>query len=126
MNNFLIGIAPYMALELATFDILPQDMSAYLRGFLAAFIATAAFYPLDTIRRQIQIESNMNQTIISISKAIMEKEGIQGFYRGYWSNALKNLPNKGIRLGIFEFAKQKIKKSEAMYQEFNLNNVSIL
>ncbi len=44
------GIAPYMALELAAFDLLPQSMSSFARGFSAALIATTFCYPLDTLR----------------------------------------------------------------------------
>ena len=32
---------------------------------------------------------------------ILAREGIPGFYRGFLPNALKNLPNKGARPGIF-------------------------
>lgn len=44
------GIAPYMAIELAVFDLLPGDMPAFARGFSAALLATTCCYPLDTLR----------------------------------------------------------------------------
>lgn len=45
------GIAPYMALELTTFDLLPRDkLPGFARGFAAALVATVACYPLDTVR----------------------------------------------------------------------------
>lgn len=44
------GIAPYMAIELAVFDLLPGDMPAFARGFSAALIATSVCYPMDTLR----------------------------------------------------------------------------
>ena len=47
---FTTGIAPYMAIELAAFDLLPQHMSSFARGFSAALIATTFCYPLDTLR----------------------------------------------------------------------------
>ncbi len=41
-----------MALELATFDLLPQDkLPSFARGFAAALVATFTCYPLDTVRR---------------------------------------------------------------------------
>jgi solute carrier family 25 phosphate transporter 23/24/25/41 len=46
----LLGIAPYMALELASYDLLPKEMPSFARGFTAAFIATVTCYPLDTVR----------------------------------------------------------------------------
>lgn len=39
-----------MAIELAAFDLLPQHMSSFARGFSAALIATTFCYPLDTLR----------------------------------------------------------------------------
>lgn len=46
----LVGIAPYMALELAAFDSMPNEIPSFYRGFGAALIATSFCYPLDTIR----------------------------------------------------------------------------
>ena len=42
----MAGIAPYMALELSTYDILPQNMPSFARGFTAALIATVSCYPV--------------------------------------------------------------------------------
>lgn len=47
-----------MALELAVFDIIPKDKApSFVRGFTAALIATSACYPLDTVRRHIQLQT---------------------------------------------------------------------
>jgi solute carrier family 25 (mitochondrial phosphate transporter), member 23/24/25/41 len=91
----LLGIAPYMALEFATYDSLPQDLPAFARGFAAALVATSCCYPLDTIRRQIQVQSVARFAMLEVVKRSYCREGLQGFYRGFVPNALKNLPNKG-------------------------------
>ena len=39
-----------MAIELAVFDLIPQRHLPFARGFTAAFLATTACYPLDTVR----------------------------------------------------------------------------
>lgn len=44
------GIAPYMALELASYDLMPSDVPAFAKGFTAALFATSICYPLDTVR----------------------------------------------------------------------------
>lgn len=46
----LTGIAPYMALELAVFDLMPKDVAPFVRGFSSALLATTLCYPLDTVR----------------------------------------------------------------------------
>ena len=50
------GIGPYMGLEMASFDLLPETLPSFARGFAAALIATVSCYPLDTIRRHIQLQ----------------------------------------------------------------------
>lgn len=45
-----------MGLEMASFDLLPQSLPSFARGFTAALIATVSCYPLDTIRRHIQLQ----------------------------------------------------------------------
>lgn len=44
------GIAPYMALELGVFDLMPRDLPPFVRGFCSALMATSLCYPLDTVR----------------------------------------------------------------------------
>ena len=44
------GIAPYMALELAVFDLMSPDLAPFARGFSSALLATTLCYPLDTVR----------------------------------------------------------------------------
>lgn len=51
----LAGIAPYMAMELCIFDLMPKDLPSFSRGFTAALIATTVCYPLDTIRSAIVV-----------------------------------------------------------------------
>ena len=40
----------------------------------------------------------------------------QSLYRGFLPNALKNLPNKGIRLSVFDVAKKIMTGSEQAYK----------
>ncbi len=62
----LLGIAPYMALELAVFDIIPKDKApSFVRGFTAALIATSACYPLDTVRRHIQLHTGPRMGVLA-------------------------------------------------------------
>lgn len=101
----MAGIAPYMALELATYDILPKNIPSFARGFTSALIATASCYPLDTVRRRIQLEAAKSIPWGVAAGAILREEGIGGMYRGFLPNAVKNLPNKGVKLTVFDKAK---------------------
>lgn len=113
----LAGIAPYMALELASYDLLPKEMPSFARGFTAAFIATFSCYPLDTVRRQIQLEATKSIPWQTAAAAIMTSDGFAGFYRGFIPNAVKNLPNKGVKLTVFDKAKKALVAGEIAYKE---------
>lgn len=41
---------------------------------------------------------------------------VQSLYRGFIPNALKNLPNKGIRLSVFDTSKKLLASSETAYE----------
>jgi solute carrier family 25 phosphate transporter 23/24/25/41 len=88
-----------MALELASYDLLPQTLPSFARGFAAALIATVSCYPLDTVRRRIQLEAGRSVAWHVAAGAIVRVDGIAGLYRGFLPNALKNLPNKGAWQG---------------------------
>lgn len=113
----MLGIAPYMALELGTYDLLPKELNSFSRGFIAALVATASCYPLDTIRRRIQLEAAQRLPWDKAALAILREDGIGGMYRGFVPNALKNLPNKGVKLSVFDKAKRLLVSSEAAYEE---------
>ena len=110
----LAGIAPYMALELGAFDTLPQEMPSFARGFLAALLATGFCYPLDTVRRQLQM-AGTGATTMGIVRSSLRAEGVRGLYRGFIPNAVKNLPNKGIRLGVYDGVKRTVAASQMAY-----------
>eukprot|EP00210_Caulerpa_lentillifera_P008860 g8453.t1 len=113
----ILGIAPYMAIELAAFDLLPKHLPAFVRGFAAAFLATTCCYPLDTVRRQIQLilthRASFRKTFIEMVK----EDGLGSVYRGFVPNAVKNLPNKGIRYSTFEAVKSLLLISRSIYTE---------
>lgn len=52
-----------MGLEMASFDLLPQSLPSFARGFTAALIATVSCYPLDTIRRHIQLQASAGRSL---------------------------------------------------------------
>ncbi|KAL4856149.1 putative envelope ADP [Chlorella vulgaris] len=113
----MLGIGPYMALELSSYDLLPQSMPSFARGFAAALIATVSCYPLDTVRRHIQVQAGRSVAYHTAAAAILRDDGLRGMYRGFLPNALKNLPNKGVKLSVFDGAKKVLTVAEKAYDE---------
>ena len=75
--------------------------------------ATGGCYPLDTIRRQMQLKSSTYSNVFSACAGIVARDGVGGLYRGFLPNAAKNLPNSSIRLSTFDAAKRLLRASDA-------------
>eukprot|EP00879_Flechtneria_rotunda_P023903 GHRR01025314.1.p2 GENE.GHRR01025314.1~~GHRR01025314.1.p2 ORF type:complete len:176 (+),score=56.53 GHRR01025314.1:51-530(+) len=120
----LVGIAPYAALNFATYDLLkksvyhgekPQSPIANLfMGGAAGTVAATICYPLDTIRRRMQMKGQTYNNQLHAFQSIWVKEGMRGFYRGWAANTIKVVPQNAIRLVSYEALKAvlQVKKSK--------------
>ncbi|KAF8038520.1 hypothetical protein BT93_B1157 [Corymbia citriodora subsp. variegata] len=117
----LIGIAPYIAVNFCMFDLikkaLPEEYqkrteASLITALLSAGLATITCYPLDTVRRQMQMKGAPYKTVLDAFPGIIERDGVIGLYRGFLPNALKNLPNSSIRLTTFDTVKRLIATGE--------------
>ncbi|GAU47793.1 hypothetical protein TSUD_263240, partial [Trifolium subterraneum] len=98
----LIGIAPYIAVNFCVFDLLKKSLpekyqkrteTSLVTAVLSASLATLTCYPLDTVRRQMQLKGTPYKTVLDAISGIVAQDGVVGLYRGFVPNALKNLPN---------------------------------
>lgn len=119
-----ISISPYSALNFCAFDlfkkVLPEGDSA--KGiaaalFLATIVASGSCYPLDTIRRQMQLKSSTYSNVVDAGVSILARDGVSGFFKGFVPNAIKNAPNKSIQLTSFDLFKRKIAESSKALAE---------
>lgn len=121
----LIGIAPYIAVNFCVFDLVKKALpekyqkrteASLVTGLISATIATLMCYPLDTVRRQMQMRGTPYVTILDAFPGIVARDGLVGLYRGFVPNALKTLPNSSIRLTTFDTVKRLIARSEKELQ----------
>jgi solute carrier family 25 phosphate transporter 23/24/25/41 len=119
-----VSIAPYSALNFCAFDLfkkaLPENIRDEAQGIataslMATALATGSMYPLDTIRRQMQLAGSSYANIFDAGRGIVAANGVGGLFRGFIPNAMKNMPNKSIQLTTFDVLKKGIKRSEAEY-----------
>ncbi|MBA0581553.1 hypothetical protein Gorai_023729, partial [Gossypium raimondii] len=98
----LIGIAPYIAVNFCIFDLVKKALpekyrqktqASLLTAVVSAAAATLTCYPLDTVRRQMQMRGTPYKSVMDAIPGIIERDGVGGLYRGFVPNALKNLPN---------------------------------
>ncbi|CAA2969576.1 probable envelope ADP,ATP carrier, chloroplastic [Olea europaea subsp. europaea] len=122
----LIGIAPYIAVNFCVFDLVKKALpekyqnrteTSMATALISATIATLTCYPLDTVRRQMQMRGTPYKTIFDAIPGIVARDGWLGLYRGFVPNALKTLPNSSIRLTTFDSVKRLITASEKELQK---------
>ena len=98
-----ISIAPYSALNFCAFDLfkkaLPEEIRNEAQGIataslMATALATGSMYPLDTIRRQMQLQGSTYANMLDAGRGIVAANGVGGLFRGFIPNAMKNMPNK--------------------------------
>lgn len=127
----LIGIAPYIAVNFCIFDLvkksLPEEYRkktevSFATAIISASFATILCYPLDTIRRQMQMKGSPYKTVLDAFPGIIARDGVIGLYRGFVPNALKNLPNSSIRLTTFDASKALIQASQNELQKIMKEN----
>ncbi|KNA08430.1 hypothetical protein SOVF_162680 [Spinacia oleracea] len=127
----LIGIAPYIAVNFCIFDLVKKSLpdkyqnrpeTSLVTALVSATLATLTCYPLDTIRRQMQMRGTPYNTVLDAFTGILERDGWVGLYRGFVPNALKNLPNSSIRLTTFDTVKSLVAKSEKEFQRIVEDN----
>ncbi|XVF08276.1 hypothetical protein REPUB_Repub06bG0212500 [Reevesia pubescens] len=103
----LIGIAPYIAVNFCIFDLVKKALpekyrqktqASLLTAVVSAAAATLTCYPLDTVRRQMQMRGTPYKSVLEAIPGIIERDGVIGLYRGFVPNALKNLPNSRLSL----------------------------
>ncbi|KAJ4704447.1 Mitochondrial carrier protein [Melia azedarach] len=127
----LLGIAPYIAVNFCIFDLVKKSLpekyrqktqSSLLTAVVSAGVATLTCYPLDTVRRQMQMKGTPYKSVLDAFAGIVERDGVIGLYRGFVPNALKTLPNSSIRLTTFDIVKRLIAASEKEFQRITEEN----
>lgn len=127
----LLGIAPYIAVNFCIFDLVKKSLPEKYQerpetslgtALVSAALATLMCYPLDTVRRQMQMKGSPYFTVFDAFPGIVERDGLIGLYRGFVPNALKNLPNSSIRLTTFDTVKGLISAGQKELQRIMEEN----
>lgn len=79
-------------------------------GALSGILATLVTFPMDTIRRRMQIQSlhvppELRMTSYQQLHALVTREGLTSLYRGLTPEILKVIPMVGTMFTVYEFAK---------------------
>lgn len=84
----------------------PQSAFANLLvGGCSGTIAASLCYPLDTVRRRMQMKGKTYRNQWDACATIARTEGFRGFYRGWLANTVKVVPQNAIRMVSYEACK---------------------
>ena len=75
-------------------------------GSATGMFAATVCYPLDTVRRRMQMKDSGYKNVGDALRRIAAEEGIKGYYRGWAANCLKVVPQNSIRFVSYELIKQ--------------------
>jgi len=119
----LLGIAPYVGINFTSYEILKREtlrwqnkdelgvISKLVLGGLAGTISQTITYPLETIRRRMQMQSMGTKTatdtgLIKTTVNIYKKYGWTGYFKGLVPNLLKVIPVVAVNFIVYEYMKK--------------------
>jgi solute carrier family 25 phosphate transporter 23/24/25/41 len=118
----ILGVVPYVGLDFAVYDTLkkymPRNPDETINpiytlgaGAIAGAVGQTVAYPLDLIRRRLQVQTlttcldqhigRYNGTWDAIKK-IYQQEGLTGYYRGLLPNYIKVVPALAVSFATYE------------------------
>ena len=113
----ILSLGPFIAINFATFDqfkhvvytrypsLESSTITTLGLGASAGLFAQTICFPLDTIRRRMQLPGKTYSSVSNAFATVARDEGIRGFYKGIGPNALKVLPNNAIRFMVYDHLK---------------------
>lgn len=118
LRGFYVGLHPSLlsivlssgfffwsyALSRSASDVLPVDHlwgKEALCGLVAGTTAKGLSFPLDTIRKRVQISRPLS--ILSMLILQWKSHGLMGFYKGFLVSLVKTAPTSAISMAVYEY-----------------------
>ncbi|OAX79154.1 hypothetical protein ACJ72_06527 [Emergomyces africanus] len=127
----LIGMFPYAAIDLTTFEYLKSILLArkaklyhcheddvplnnFATGAIGAFsgaLSASIVYPMNVLRTRLQAQGTVLHSptytgIVDVTRKTLSQEGIRGLFRGITPNLLKVAPSVSISYIVYENSKR--------------------
>lgn len=127
----LVGMFPYSAIDLGTFeflktalarrnakllgcheqDALPGSFATGCIGAMSGAIGASVVYPLNLLRTRLQAQGTVLHPptytgIMDVTRRTVQNEGVQGLFKGITPNLLKVVPAVSITYVVYENAKK--------------------
>jgi solute carrier family 25 thiamine pyrophosphate transporter 19 len=122
IGTSLLQIAPYMGILFGTYEYTRSTLttfmtsprtSDFLAGGFAGVVSKSAVFPLDTIRKRLQVQGPTRERYIHrdipvyngithCMKDTLKHEGLRGLYKGLGVALLKSGPSAAVTLWVFD------------------------
>lgn len=123
MGAAIAQIVPFMSLfflayealkpAMATFPLLPGTAGDAAAGMVASVLAKTAVFPLDTVRKRLQVQGPTRTRYVhgqvpvyegvrGTVRAILRREGVRGLYRGLPVGLFKTAPTSAVMMWTYE------------------------
>ncbi|KCV71039.1 hypothetical protein H696_01987 [Fonticula alba] len=134
LSPTLLGVAPYVAINFTTYETLrrffaeqealkdenhhrdpksiqPTGLQKFFSGAVAGATAQTFTYPLDLVRRRMQMMGMPDcryrySSTLDAFRTIARVEGIRGLFKGMLPNYLKVVPLMGVNFLVYEWCKR--------------------
>ncbi|CAL2274279.1 unnamed protein product [Prunus armeniaca] len=131
------GVGPSIAISFSVYEALrsfwqserPNDSTVMVSlacGSLSGIASSTATFPLDVVRRRMQLEGAggrariYNTGLVGTFKHIIRTEGLRGLYRGILPEYYKVVPSVGIVFMTYETLKMLLSRIQASDSCFSL------
>ncbi|SPN97083.1 related to Mitochondrial thiamine pyrophosphate carrier 1 [Cephalotrichum gorgonifer] len=106
---------------------LPWGFDKFLAGSASSFIAKSLVFPLDLVRKRMQVQGPTRGRYIhknipeytgtfTAIRSIIATEGARGLYRGLFVTLLKHAPASGVTLWVYESTLRGLMKLEGDHE----------
>ncbi|KAG9648569.1 hypothetical protein KCU98_g9061, partial [Aureobasidium melanogenum] len=129
----LVGMFPYAAIDLGTFEYLKRTITAYnvkkyggheadaapssfataLIGGFSGAIGASVVYPINLLRTRLQSQGTASHPrtytgIVDVTRQTLAGEGVRGLFKGLTPNLLKVVPAVSITYVVYENTKKAL------------------
>ena len=129
----LVGMFPYSAIDLGTFEFLKATLTkrnarllgcheedalpgSFATGCIGAFsgaFGASVVYPINLLRTRLQAQGTVLHPptytgVVDVARKTIQKEGVRGLFKGITPNLLKVVPAVSITYVVYENAKKML------------------
>jgi solute carrier family 25 protein 44 len=78
-------------------------VSSLVAGATASLCSASLGVPIDVVTQRVQVTGKPNGRAIGVAQTLWRREGLRGFYRGYWASIAVFAPTSAFWWGSYSY-----------------------